>query len=202
MGRVETIEYYDRCPSCGAAADGDGICDYCGASLVRRRTTTETNESFEDMALREDRGLPVEKAKVAGMSGSMKFFLLLFGGIWFLTPTVLVVLFSLTGIMKPWLFAFFGIFWAVGLGCMVPLVVSVVRQRACRNGQQVTASLRGYEDGIYMINERPVQVMRLRVETEAGPKLVLLNTGATNRRYAPGMELHLRTANGRYIIQE
>ena len=59
MGVMESYEYYSACPQCGAANIGHEKCDYCGASLIKKRVNTKLSnydefESEDDRNLRED----------------------------------------------------------------------------------------------------------------------------------------------------
>lgn len=191
--KVENIEYYSACPACGAAGKGKSFCEYCGTSLIKARTITEeTKESIDERNLTEDAGLPVIEGKRAGKNAFLWIFCSIFGGTFLLVPSFICLVFLTMGMMEPWLILFFTLFWIIGIGALIPLIGNIYANIKCRDGCEVYGTVRGYENGNYTINGRPVQNMRVRIQTPEGTKLLILGTGETNRKYAPGQNLVMK----------
>ena len=160
MGVMESYEYYSACPQCGAANIGHEKCDYCGASLIKKRVNTKLSnydefESEDDKNLREDIDYPVINAKLFGNDSFLVIFCSLFGGGFLLIPTVLCISFVSTGIMEMWAYAMFLIFWLIGIGALIPLINHIIKKSKCNKGTEIEGIVRGYEKSMVMVNGSP-----------------------------------------------
>lgn len=207
MGVMESYEYYSACPQCGAANIGHEKCDYCGASLIRKRVNTKLSnydafESEDDRNLREDIDYPVINAKLFGNDSFLVIFCSLFGGGFLLIPTVLCISFVSTGIMEMWAYAMFLIFWLIGIGALIPLINHIIKKSKCNKGTEIEGIVRGYEKSMVMVNGSPTLRMRILIDKETEPKILVLNTGSTRRVYPIGKTIKLKGYNNNFIIVE
>lgn len=199
MSTVQTTQYHSICPSCGAAHDGSGVCAYCGASMVASQQVTQVNETPEQTMMREDAGLPLVKGKSGQISGFMKVFCILFGGIFLFVPTFLILCFAAVGLFDPLFLASFAVFPIVGIGALTPVVRASAIKKRCMAGRRLNAVVRYYVDGDYLVNDKPVQILRLRTE-EPQPRIIELNMGESKQSYAPGMRLTLANDEDYFVI--
>ena len=207
MGVMESYEYYSACPQCGAANIGHEKCDYCGASLIKKRVNTKLSnydefESEDDKNLREDIDYPVINAKLFGNDSFLVIFCSLFGVRFLLIPTVLCISFVSTGIMEMWAYAMFLIFWLIGIGALIPLINHIIKKSKCNKGTEIEGIVRGYEKSMVMVNGSPTLRMRILIDKETEPKILVLNTGSTRRVYPIGKTIKLKGYNNNFIIVE
>ena len=207
MGVMESYEYYSACPQCGAANIGHEKCDYCGASLIKKRVNTKLSnydafESEDDKNLREDIDYPVINAKLFGNDSFLVIFCSLFGGGLLHIPTVLCISFVSTGIMEMWAYAMFLIFWLIGIGALIPLINHIIKKSKCNKGTEIEGIVRGYEKSMVMVNGSPTLRMRILIDKETEPKILVLNTGSTRRVYPIGKTIKLKGYNNNFIIVE
>ncbi|MDY5639745.1 MAG: hypothetical protein SPF36_01425 [Lachnospiraceae bacterium] len=207
MGVMESYEYYSACPQCGAANIGHEKCDYCGASLIKKRVNTKLSnydafESEDDRNLREDIDYPVINAKLFGNDSFLVIFCSLFGSGFLLIPTVLCISFVSTGIMEMWAYAMFLIFWLIGIGALIPLINHIIKKSKCNKGTEIEGIVRGYEKSMVMVNGSPTLRMRILIDKETEPKILVLNTGSTRRVYPIGKTIKLKGYNNNFIIVE
>lgn len=207
MGVMESYEYYSACPQCGAANIGHEKCDYCGASLIKKRVNTKLSnydefESEDDKNLREDIDYPVINAKLFGNDRFLVIFCSLFGVGFLLIPTVLCISFVSTGIMEMWAYAMFLIFWLIGIGALIPLINHIIKKSKCNKGTEIEGIVRGYEKSMVMVNGSPTLRMRILIDKETEPKILVLNTGSTRRVYPIGKTIKLKGYNNNFIIVE
>lgn len=205
MKVTDSIEYYASCPQCGAPNTGNmARCEYCDALLIKK-TIRETENGYSNMEYQfseDDMILPEVKGHFCGKNTFLVLFTLFFGGMFLLVPTIICITFVSTGIMEPWLIAFFALFWLIGIGSFVPLIVGTVRKTKCKNGEIITAEVRGYEDSMIMINNRPEQMIRLKIYEHGTYKMLILNTGETKRKYPIGFNIRLRHYKNNYMFEQ
>ena len=199
MSTVKTVEYFNTCPSCGAANDGSEICAYCGGTLVNRRIIEEVAEPLQATFRREDMHLPVIKGKNGSVSGFMKVFCGLFGGIFLGVSTVLFCTFAGVGFLEWWLIPFFGLFWTIGLGAFIPLIRASAANKRCESNPTIRGQVRGYANSSVSINGSPAKNIRLRIE-DGSPRIVELNTMETSEPYPIGSFVNLRTDGTYYLM--
>lgn len=202
---TESIEYYAACPQCGAANVGKGKCDYCGASLIKSRTTTSSDFNYsrqeeEEKNLQEDMNYPEIEGKIYEIDEFLLIFCPIFGGMFILVPTIICIAFSSAGIMEIWVLAMLAMFWMIGIGAFVPLINSFVKRSKCKNGREISGVVRGYERTMVEVNGRPVLKIRILIDERTDPKILLLNTGGTSRKYALGKVIKLKGYDNNFII--
>lgn len=203
MAKIEKIEYYETCPNCGAANSGQETCLYCGTLLIKRRIFEETDsESLEERFKQEDSYLPVIHGKSGKVDTFLKIFCPIFGGVFLLVPTFLCIMFSSLGMMEAWVLGMFSIFWIVGAGSLLPLIISISNSKKCKNGTVITGMVRGYENGLYSINDSPVKIVLLKITQDGQDKILKLNTGKTSKSYALGAILRIRNYQNIYRIEQ
>lgn len=203
MKNVEQIEYHTSCPACGAINNGSKFCEYCGSSMIKTKTISSLDNNAEaDLYESEDMNLPMITGKSVNNDLFMTIFCLIFGGVFFIVPTFLCIIFATVGILEIWLIPFFSIFWIVGLGTLIPLIVKKVNKAKCKNGPSLKGVVRGYEPGLVMVNNRPVLNVKLKVYVDGQYKLLKLSTGSPSKKYPLGKELTLRYYNKYYMIEE
>lgn len=200
MNTVETLEYHESCPGCGASNDGTGVCPYCGSSMIKSRRISKSTQNPADAVYAEDMGLAVVKAKSGEVNSFLKIFCPLFGGIFIAVPTILFFAFLSFGLMEFWLVGFFSLFWIIGFGSLVPLIASISRNRKCKSGKRLRGIVRGYSNSNISINGAPALNIRIRVE-DAQPFLVQFNTGETSQEYPIGAHLFLRMSEDCVLIE-
>ncbi|MDO4188019.1 MAG: hypothetical protein Q4D29_03440 [Lachnospiraceae bacterium] len=205
MATVESVEYYSACPQCGAANVGLEKCDYCGASLIKRKTNTEFRSEMSDEEtenLRQDADYPEVRGKLYEPDPFLLMFCPIFGGIFLLVPTIILLAFSSVGIMESWLYLMLGLFWLIGIGGISPLIVSLYKNVKCKNGNLITGIVRGYEESMVLVNGKPMLYVRLLVNERTDPKILILNTGKSAKVYPIGKVMKLRGYNNNFIIEK
>ena len=206
MSSYQTVEYYQACPSCGAVNTGKDRCEYCGSSLIKSTVHKEipSNVSEQEYANElEDAALPIIHGKNSGKNVFLVLFCSVFGGVFFFVSTILFVSFVSSGNMGTWLYFFFAAFWMIGIGALIPLFLYLIRRSKCKHGTEMTGIVRGYEENpALLINGRPVLRVKILVNQESNPSILVLSTGDGIRRYAIGQRLQIRNYNDNYRIME
>lgn len=205
MAVVESYEYYSACPQCGAANVGKEKCDYCGTSLIKKKINTEVSyerNDEEEENFRQDSDYPEVRGKICEMDSFLLLFCPLFGGIFLLVPTIILIAFSSAGIMEPWVFLMLIMFWLIGIGGISPLFVNLYKSAKCKTGDQIAGIVRGYEESMVTVNGKPVLYVRLLVNERTDPKILVLNTGKNRKPYPLGKVIKLRGYNNNFIIEK
>ncbi len=204
---MEKLTYYDRCPNCGAANIGKDNCTYCNTSMIKERvikssTSTTSIDDIETKNRYEDRNLPVEKAITAGV----QIFMLLFGGIFFGVGLFIFTIFNLIAFSTPSasMFSVMSLFPLifVAIGGFVlskPLKERREYKKHIDKGTAIKGILRSYRPGNYMINDRPVQIMEVKVN-HPSLKMLDINTNQTYKKYPVGSEVELIYADEKYFF--
>ena len=205
MSRMESIEYYSACPQCGAANVGMDKCDYCGASLIKSRVNTDfqySKNSEEEKNFEEDSYYPEIKGKIYTNDTFLLLFCSIFGGAFILVPAIIMIAFISAGIMEIWVVAMLLLFFAIGIGSLIPLINYYVKKSKCKQGEDISGIVRGYEETMVSVNGRPVLAVRLLIDEMTNPKILILNTGETKRKYPLGRVITLRGYDNNFIIVE
>lgn len=205
MGVKESIEYYSACPQCGAANKGNGVCEYCGGSLIKRRINEKTEfpgASEEEANLMEDYNLSEVNGKLRERDMFLLIFCLVFGGSFTLVPVIIGVAFTSAGIMEGWVILMLAVFLLVGICSFIPLIRSAVHAAKCKMGEPVSGIVRGYENSLSSINGQPVLNIRLLVDKDTNPYILVMGTGKTKRQFKPGTVIYLKRYKNSYIYDK
>lgn len=203
MSYTSSIEYYSTCPSCGGAGQGQAVCMYCGTSLVKKKMAETVGSEYvspEAQYAMEDAGLPQIQGTFAGPNMFLLLFCLAFGGGFLLIPGGIFAGFVATGMFEWYLLAFFSIFWMIGIAAFCVLFTYLGKRNKIKNGKVITAVVHGYGRGNMYINDMPVLTVKLLIDEFSDPKLLTLNTGSTERKYALGQTIKLRNYQDLYEI--
>lgn len=206
MSIYESVEYHPYCPSCGAANVGNDVCDYCGASLIKSKTNREETkdemEEQERINALEDYKYEEIKGKLREKDDFLLLFCPIFGGAFVIVPTIVCIAFMGTGILEFWLIPFFSLFWLIGIGALVPLFKQLTEGHKCKTGDLVTGTLRGYEDSMTVVNGRPQLNMRILLNDAYDPKILVLKTPFTVKKYPVGAQIRLKRYKDSYIFDK
>lgn len=204
MSVIESYEYYAACPSCGAANVGIDKCEYCGASLIKKKINTNTTghgmSEQEEILYQEDINLQEVDGKLCENDPFLLLFCPIFGGAFILVPTIIAIAFTSVGIMETWVMLMIGLFWIVGICGFAPLVLNIYGKIKCKNGEEVTGIVRGYENTMVTVNGAPCLAIRILIDQYVEPKILVLRTGNTKRKYQIGKSISLRKYKNKYII--
>ncbi len=203
MDNLSSIEYYSACPSCGATSGNKGVCEYCGASLIKKKTFRDnTANSLEEQFRIEDQFTPVFKGKSCNANPFLTIFCVIFGGCFLFVPIILLIVFISTGIMTAWIIPMLLLFMGIGAVSFVPLILSTVHRSKCKSAPVVQGIVRGYEDGSIIINGRPVQNVKILVNLPSGPKIALINLSESSRPYVVGSTIGIRNYQRYFVIED
>lgn len=202
---VSSIEYYSKCPSCGATSGNKEVCDYCGSSLIKKRTfeNKEVINSLEEQYRIEDEQIPVFKGKGCNRDMFMILFSSIFGGCFLLVPTIILIAFTSSGIMEPFIYPMLLLFMAIGVGSFIPLIRSSIKRSKCKKSPALTGIVRGYtENRIVMVNGSPVKMVRVLVNLPSGPKIAEISTGGPDKPYPVGKMVKIHNYENYFYIEE
>lgn len=214
MAIISSVEYYSSCPSCGATNNGKKKCEYCGNSLIKKTTQKSTDYDLyagngfgSDFYSNQYQGIdsefssyPIIKGKNCGVDPFMILFSLIFGGCFTFVPLIICITFIATGIMEPWVILMLSVFWIIGIGSFVPLIIKTDARAKCKKGKVVTGVVKGYENSLVSINNRPVQNVCVLIDEFTDPKILVVSTGVTNRPYPLETTIQLKNYKDYYLI--
>ncbi len=203
MSYTSSIEYYSACPSCGGAGQGQEICMYCGTSLVKKKMGGRVEGEYVDPEAEfamADAGIPRVLGTFAGPNLFLVIFCLAFGGCFLLIPGGIFVGFIALGMFEWFLFAFFSIFWIIGIVAFGVLFGYLKKRKKIKNGQVIRAVVHGYGTSNVTINHMPVLTIKLLIDEFTDPKILVVSTGDTERKYAIGQQIQLRNYQNLYEI--
>jgi hypothetical protein len=83
---------------------------------------------------------------------------------------------------------------------LIPLIVLYRRIVLNLKGEYTYGVVEGYVDDTFVLNGRPGQVARIRVETDTGPRIIRYQLGTINRPYEIGSEVRLKRYRNYYLI--
>ena len=203
MGRMENIEYYSNCPSCGAPRGRKDVCDYCGASLIKKMSFEgSVYDSLEEQFEDEDVNLPIINGKSCNKDSFSSMFMLIFGAAFLAFPLFIGIALVSSGQADIGNVLFLLLFCAVGIGCIIPGIKASINRSKCRKGIPLKGEIRGYENGTYMVNGHPVQTVKILVYPNSIPKIVKIKTSNSIRPYPVGSEVTIRNYADYYLIEE
>lgn len=204
MAITKSVEYYTECPSCGATNTGNEVCEYCGASLIKSKSTIESEgpDTIEDEYFRGDAGLKQIYGKSANLDPFTVIFCSIFGGCFIVVPFIIGFTFISTGIAETWAFAMLGMFVLIGVGSFSPIVIKIVNKSKVKNGEEISGTVRGYSNSLSSINNAPVLNVHIKIYADGEEKIVILNTGVTERRYPVGSTIYLKRNGKIFLIED
>ncbi len=203
MENLSSIEYYSTCPACGAASGNKDVCEYCGASLIKKKTFQKsTTNSLEEQFEEEDRNIPMFKGKSCNKDTFLLLFSLIFGGCFLIVPIIALSIFLSTGLMEIWVLPMMLLFMVIGACSFIPLILSTVRRSKCKNSPVLQGIVRGYADGSIIINGKPVQMVKILVNLPSGPKIALINLSDSTKPYVVGSSIGIRNYQRYFLIED
>lgn len=178
----------NRCPNCGAAVTTE-ICEYCHA-----KTGLDTNKA--------DMEYPVIECKEVNL-GAPGFIIALimflsFGFFGFLMPIIFVA-----GNMDefPIFLLFFIPFALVSLIFLVIVLIPVIRYiKVKTRGKNIDATVYGYMLDEHSVSGGQDQVVKLKVETNDGPKFILYQLGHSQKLYKVNSIIKLKVYKDIFMI--
>jgi len=204
MSFAETVEYYDECPSCGARNTGGSLCEYCGASMIKKKITLgESGRSnIEEDNANEDCNLP----HIDGKSGRLDPFILLFcsifGGCFVFVPLIVSTAFISSGIMEIWVILMMVLFLMIGIGSLVPLFLGLINGAKCKKGEVMTGEVRYYTRTGTTVNGQYVMRIHLKTYKNGSPVIISFSTGQTGKPYPIGSTVTFRNYKDYYRIEK
>lgn len=202
---VSSVEYYSKCPSCGAASGNKEVCDYCGSSLIKKRVYESEGiiNSLEEQYKIEDEKVPVFRGKGCNRDLFLVLFTGIFSGCFILVPTIIIIAFSNVGMLDSFLIPIMSIFYVIGIVAMIPLILSTVRRIKCKKSPELNGIVRGYSDNkLVMVNGSPAKMVRILVELPSGPKIAEISTGNSDKPYSIGKMVKIRNYKNYFYIDE
>lgn len=76
------------------------------------------------------------------------------------------------------------------------------RYKIYKTGKDVEATVLGYVKSIYKIDNKPLLVAKLIVDTKVGKKIILYDLDDTNEKYEIGSKLKLKVKEKEFIVLE
>lgn len=204
MSFAESVEYYPECPSCGAKNTGGSLCEYCGASMIKKKIKfgNSGQSDIEEENEREDMSLPHINGKSGHLDPFIILFCSIFGGGFIIVPLILSIAFLSSGILEIWVAFMLIVFFLVGVGSLIPLVLNLYNGAQCKKGDILTGVVRGYSRTGTMINGDYVLKIKLCVTKNGNPTIVSFSTGKTVRTYPIGETVKIRNYKDYYIIDK
>ena len=168
MKKTDSLYQKRNCPSCGAPVVSE-ICAYCGTATGLN--TAEANMEYPVMECRE---------------ANINFWNLIF-------PLIFAAAFGISGIIALVVFGGFGgvrlsliglPFLLIGLVSAFIAIRTVARFLKVKLfGEMIQARVYGYMDDCVLINGKPAQTVKLLVQTDDGPRVILYQLGNTLKPY-------------------
>lgn len=179
-----------KCPNCGAPITTE-ICPYC-----HNMTGLDTKNANMEY--------PVIDCKEANITFWNVGFPMLFAipfllcGIIFTIVGIHTNLFGLFGSIL-----FFGIFTLIGMVALVIAMKQLIRYSMMKTkGKEIEATVYGYMDDNFLLNDKPTQIVKLLVTTKEGPRFILYQLGDIKRPYKINSKIKLSVYKNTFIIQE
>ena len=179
-----------NCPNCGAPITGD-ICPYCNTHIE----INGGNDSFESYETIE--------CKEANISLWTVAFPMIFGvSFGFMGPMVAII--TLTeGEFVIWVFMMGLIFGIIGLVAWVIALTPIVRYIQVKtHGQDVEGTVLGYSNDNILLNGSPAKIIRIKIDTDEGPKMINYQSGQTDMLYEVQSKLMIRVYKDMFYIKK
>ena len=180
----------DKCPNCGAPITTE-ICPYC-----HNKTGLDTGNA--------DMEYPVIDCKEASITYINTFFMLIFAvsGIFagFVAPII-------TYINNPdnfiTILLLCSIFALMGIVFLVMGLKQIIRYyKVKRKGKEIEATVYGYMDDNMIYNGIPMQIVKLLVHGNEGPRFILYQLGDTKKPYKINSKIKLLVYNDIFLIKK
>lgn len=187
---MKTIQYQATCPNCGAPITTE-ICPYCNSA-----TGIDTASANMDYPLLECKPATIDFWSV----GFPTVFAVSFGFFCFFFPFFMHKLGNEDMSMVLLLCV---PFMLVGLGSAIIVIRKLLRYFALKaKGKKITATVYGYMDDTFLINNMPAQVVKLLVETSHGKRFILYKTGKTTQPYGINTNIELAVYKDFFLIEK
>jgi len=185
MEKIRSGNTDKNCPSCGAPIVSE-ICAYCGM-----RTGLDTAEA--------DMEYPVMECKEAAINFWTIIFPMIFAGAFGIPGLVMLILAALFGEGNLLLV---GIpFFIIGAAALFFVLRTVVRYvKVKTHGKRIRAVVYGYMDDKVMLNNRPAQIVKLLIQTPAGPRFILYQLGDTLKVYGVNDTIEIMMYRNYFMI--
>lgn len=179
-----------KCPNCGAPITTE-ICPYC-----HNKTGLDTGNA--------DMEYPVIDCKEASITFINTFFTLIFAvaGIFagFVAPII-------TYINNPdnfiTILLLCSIFALIGIVSLVMGLKPIIRYyKVKRKGKEIEATVYGYMDDNMIYNGMPMQIVKLLVHGNEGPRFILYQLGDTKKPYKINSKIKLLVYNDIFLIKK
>lgn len=184
---MEVIEK-TNCPNCGAPITTE-ICPYCN-------TATGIKSAKANMEY------PVIECKEANLG----FFNTVF-------PLIFAVGFGFFGFVFPifmreeeeftTVIAMCSIFALIGTVAFIIVLINVGRSIMIKlKGKDINGIVYGYMDDNLIINGSPAQIVKIKADTQEGPRFILYQTGDTKQPYAINSSINLKVYKNIFKIEK
>jgi len=167
MRMTRASKQQKNCPSCGAPIVSE-ICAYCGSATGLH--TAQANMEY-----------PVRECKEATVNFWTVVFPMIFA-VAFGVPGLAMLIVAAVGYGTMLFVGLpFFLIGAVALGLTLRTLLRYAKVK--KRGERIRATVYGYMDDHVLINDRPAQIVKLLIQTSAGPRFILYQLGNTLRPY-------------------
>ena len=179
-----------NCPNCGAPITGD-ICPYCNTHIE----INGGNDSFESYETIE--------CKEANISLWTVAFPMIFG-VSFGTMGPMFAIITLTeGEFVIWVFMMGLLFGLIGLGAWVVALTPIVRYIQVKShGRDVEGTVMGYSNDNVYLNGSPAKIIKIKIDSDEGPKIINYQSGATDKPYDIQSKIMVRVYKDMFYIKK
>ncbi len=182
---MEVIEK-TNCPNCGAPITTE-ICPYCNTATGIKTATANME-------------YPVIECKEANLG----FFNTVF-------PLIFAVSFGFFGFVFPFLLSeedasevslMFFAFGLIGIIALLITLYNVAKYLLVKiNGKEIEGIVYGYMSDNMLINGNPAQIVKIKIDTDEGPRFILYQTGDIKQPYAINGTIKLKVYKNIFRIE-
>lgn len=186
---MEVIEK-NNCPNCGAPITSE-ICPYCNTATGIN--TAAANMEYEVIECKEAR---------------LGFFNTVF-------PMIFAVGFGFFGFVLPFALAsadnedittvlgICSIFALIGVIAFIIVLINLSRYLIIKlKGKEIFGIVYGYMDDNLFINGNPAQIVKIKIDTNEGPKFILYQTGDIKQPYKINSQIKLKVYKNIFHIEK
>ena len=179
-----------NCPNCGAPITGD-ICPYCNTHIE----INGGNDSFESYETIE--------CKEANISLWTVAFPMIFGVSFGIMGPMFAIITLTEGEFLIWVFMMGLLFGLIGLGAWVVALTPIVRYIQVKShGRDVEGTVMGYSNDNVYLNGSPAKIIKIKIDTDEGPKMINYQSGQTDMPYEVQSKLMLRVYKDMFYIKK